>query len=160
MAWGLLDGIRSSLLRSPLVRSPSACRHHGRSFPGPPPAGARLSRWSPRCTVPGRSPEFRQLRQLHDLGGTIKPYFRNLADCTANGAGGYGCRRGEVLRTEVGKPGRNFCSLDNVWYDPTSRTVQYNVGTCQYKSDQQRLQEQGQQWLQKGLNLLENQGGR
>lgn len=92
--------------------------------------------------------------------GAIKPYFRNLADCTANGAGGYGCRRGEVLRTEVGKTGRSFCNLDNVWYDPTSRTVQYNVGTCQYKTDQQRLQEQGQQLLQKGLNLLENQGGR
>jgi hypothetical protein len=47
--------------------------------------------------------------------GPIKPYFRNLADCTANGAVGYGCRRGEVLRTEEGKPGSSFCSLENVW---------------------------------------------
>lgn len=92
--------------------------------------------------------------------GPIRPFFRSLGDCTANGEGGYGCHRGEVLRTEVGKPGRSFCKLENVWYDPTSRTVQYNVGACQYKSDQQRLQEQGQQLLQKGLNLLENQGGR
>jgi hypothetical protein len=39
---------------------------------------------------------------------------------------------------------------------PFSRTVQYRTTTCSFRSDKQRVLDQSQELLRKGLNTLEN----
>ena len=85
-----------------------------------------------------------------------QPFFRNLGSCEQVANGGYLCRSGQVYKVISGKAGRSFCELEQVWYEPNSRTVQYRTRSCAFKGDRQRLEEQGQKLLQKGLNLLEN----
>jgi len=83
-------------------------------------------------------------------------FVRNLSLCLKEGQGGYRCLKGEVLIREPGQAGRQFCSLSALWYVPFSRTVQYRAVSCRFRSDQQRLMEQGEQLLRKGLDTLEN----
>jgi hypothetical protein len=85
-----------------------------------------------------------------------QPFFRNLGSCEQVVNGGYLCRSGQVYKVINGKAGRSFCELEQVWYEPNNRTVQYRTRSCAFKGDRQRLEEQGQKLLQKGLNLLEN----
>jgi hypothetical protein len=89
-------------------------------------------------------------------GETI--FVRKLGTCLREGkeSTGYRCLSGELLQDLPAKKGRNFCKLDAVWYVPFSKTVQYRTASCQFKGDQQRLMESGQQWLREGLNRLEN----
>lgn len=86
-------------------------------------------------------------------------YVKNLGTCLREGPKreGYRCLSGELLRAVPGKPGREFCKLDAIWYVPFSRTVQVRVAECQFRSDQQRLIDQGQRLLRQGLDTLENQ---
>lgn len=87
-------------------------------------------------------------------------FVRNLGTCLREGKdrAGYRCLSGELLQDLPAQKGRNFCKLDALWYVPRSRTVQYRTASCQFKSDQQRLLEGGQQLLRKGLEQLENTG--
>jgi hypothetical protein len=87
-------------------------------------------------------------------------FVRKLGTCLREGKdrAGYRCLSGELLQDLPAKKGRNFCKVDAVWYVPFSKTVQYRTASCQFKGDQQRLIEGGQQWLREGLNQLENYG--
>ena len=85
-----------------------------------------------------------------------QPFFKNLGACEQVANGGYICRKGEVYKLKDGETGRSFCVLESVWYEPNSRLVQYKIKSCTFKPTEQRLQEQGEKLLQKGLNLLEN----
>jgi hypothetical protein len=84
---------------------------------------------------------------------------KTLSTCLREGAKGegYRCLSGELLRTIPGKQGREFCKLDALWYVPFSRTIQFRTARCQFRSDQQRLIDQGQRLLRQGLDALENQ---
>jgi hypothetical protein len=86
-------------------------------------------------------------------------FVKNLGTCLREGPqrDGYRCLSGELLRTVPGKQGREFCKLDAIWYVPFSRTVQVRTASCQFRSDQQRLIDQGQRLLRQGLDSLENQ---
>ncbi|MEN9541048.1 MAG: hypothetical protein RLZZ459_1139 [Cyanobacteriota bacterium] len=83
---------------------------------------------------------------------------RNLGTCLREGSNreGYRCLSGELLQSDPGRQGRNFCKLDALWYVPRSRTVQYRTAGCVFRNDQQRLIEQGQRLLREGLDTLEN----
>lgn len=85
-------------------------------------------------------------------------FVRNLGTCLREGKErtGYRCLSGELLQDQPTKKGRNFCKLDALWYVPMSKTIQYRTASCQFKADQQRLIEGGQQLLRKGLEQLEN----
>jgi hypothetical protein len=85
-------------------------------------------------------------------------FVRNLSTCLREGKErtGYRCLSGELLQDQPAKKGRNFCKLDALWYVPMSKTIQYRTASCQFKADQQRLIEGGQQLLRKGLEQLEN----
>lgn len=85
-------------------------------------------------------------------------FVRNLGTCLREGKErtGYRCLSGELLQDLPAKKGRNFCKLDALWYVPMSKTIQYRTASCQFKADQQRLIEGGQQLLRKGLEQLEN----
>jgi len=85
-------------------------------------------------------------------------FVRNLGTCLREGRerSGYRCLSGELLQDQPAKKGRNFCKLDALWYVPMSKTIQYRTASCQFKADQQRLIEGGQQLLRKGLEQLEN----
>lgn len=85
-------------------------------------------------------------------------FVKNLGTCLREGAmkEGYRCLSGDLLEGVPGRNGRNFCKVDALWYVPFSRTVQVRTGSCQFRSDQQRLIEQGQHLLRKGLDTLEN----
>ena len=85
-------------------------------------------------------------------------FVKNLGTCLREGAAkeGYRCLSGELLEGVPGRRGRNFCKLDALWYVPFSRTVQWRTASCQFRSDQQRLIEQGQKLLRQGLDTLEN----
>jgi len=85
-------------------------------------------------------------------------FVKNLGTCLREGVKkeGYRCLSGEVLEGVPGRSGRNFCKLDALWYVPFSRTVQVRTGSCQFRSDQQRLIDQGQKLLRQGLDSLEN----
>jgi hypothetical protein len=85
-----------------------------------------------------------------------QPFFKNLGACEQVANGGYICRKGEVYKLKEGQNGRSFCVLESVWYEPHTRLVQYKTKSCSFKPTEQRLQEQGQKLMQKGLNLLEN----
>jgi hypothetical protein len=84
------------------------------------------------------------------------PFFKNLGNCEQVANGGYICNSGQVYLAQPNKPGRKFCDLTQVWYEPNTKSVQYKTKTCQFKGDEQRLQEQGYKLIQKGLNILEN----
>ena len=64
--------------------------------------------------------------------------------------------RGEALIGVPKQNGRNFCKVGAVWYVPFSRTVQYRTTTCSFRSDKQRVLDQSQELLRKGLDTLEN----
>ena len=85
-------------------------------------------------------------------------FVKNLGTCLREGRNreGYRCLSGELLQGVPGKQGRNFCKLDAIWYVPFSRTVQFRTASCQFRSDQQRLIDQGQKLLRQGLDTLEN----
>ena len=85
-------------------------------------------------------------------------FVRNLGTCLREGKDrtGYRCLSGELLQDQPDRRGRNFCKLDALWYVPMSKTVQYRIASCQFKPDQQRMIEGGQQLLRKGLEQLEN----
>ncbi len=85
-------------------------------------------------------------------------FVRNLGTCLREGKdrSGYRCLSGELLQDLPAAKGRNFCKLDALWYVPMSKTVQYRTASCQFKGDQQRILEGGQQILRKGLEQLEN----
>lgn len=85
-------------------------------------------------------------------------FVRTLGTCLREGPKkeGYRCLSGELLEGVPGRQGRNFCKLDAFWYVPFSRTVQFRTASCQFRSDQQRLIEQGQKLLRQGLDTLEN----
>ena len=85
-------------------------------------------------------------------------FVKNLGTCLREGAKkeGYRCLSGELLEGVPSRNGRNFCKLDAIWYVPFSRTVQVRTASCQFRSDQQRLIEQGQKLLRQGLDTLEN----
>ena len=88
-----------------------------------------------------------------------KPWFaKNLGTCLREGKDktGYRCLSGVLLEDQPSKQGRNFCKLDAIWYVPFSKTVQVRLGTCQFRSDRERMVEQGQQLLRQGLEQLEN----
>ncbi len=85
-------------------------------------------------------------------------FVRNLSLCGKEGQGGYRCLAGEALVGVPGKAGRNFCRIDALWYVPFSRTVQIRTKACTFRSDRERLIDQGQQLLRKGLDTLENYG--
>jgi hypothetical protein len=85
-----------------------------------------------------------------------QPFFKNLGACEQVVNGGYICRRGEVYKHKDGQTGRSFCVLESVWYEPNGKLVQYKTKSCAFKPTEQRLQEQGEKLLQKGLNMLEN----
>lgn len=91
-------------------------------------------------------------RQQKDL------FVKNLGTCLREGVRkeGYRCLSGELLEGVPGRNGRNFCRLDALWYVPFSRTVQFRTAGCQFRSDQQRLIDQGQKLLRQGLDTLEN----
>jgi hypothetical protein len=82
--------------------------------------------------------------------------FRNLALCRRDGASGYRCLEGDVLRREAGQPGRELCRLRSVGYHPATRSINYLTKDCVRKTDQQRLREQSEKLLRKGLDALEN----
>jgi hypothetical protein len=82
--------------------------------------------------------------------------FRNLALCRRDGASGYRCLEGEVLRRGPDKAGREFCSLRSVGYHPATRSITYVVKSCTFKSDKQRIIDQSEKLLRKGLDALEN----
>lgn len=82
--------------------------------------------------------------------------FRNLALCRRDGSSGYRCLEGEVLRREASKPGRELCRLRSVGYHPATRSINYLTQNCVRKTDQQRLREQSEKLLRKGLDALEN----
>lgn len=83
-------------------------------------------------------------------------FFRNLGLCSRQGERGYSCLDGELLRGEPGKGGRSFCKLRLVAYHPKTQSINYLVRSCVFKSDRQRLIDQSQQLLRKGLDTLEN----
>lgn len=85
-------------------------------------------------------------------------FVRSLGTCLREGKdrAGYRCLSGELLQDLPDKKGRNFCKLDALWYVPMSKTVQFRTASCQFKADQQRLIEGGQQLLRRGLEHLEN----
>ncbi|MCP9774316.1 hypothetical protein [Cyanobium sp. WAJ14-Wanaka] len=83
-------------------------------------------------------------------------FFKNLGPCVKEGQGGYRCLGGEALVGVPAQNGRNFCKVGAVWYVPFSRTVQYRTTSCSFRSDKQRLLEQSQELLRRGLNTLEN----
>jgi hypothetical protein len=85
-------------------------------------------------------------------------FVKNLGTCMREGKdrAGYRCLSGELLEDVPAKKGRNFCRLDAIWYVPRSRTVQFRTSSCQFRSDQQRILEGGQQLLRQGLEQLEN----
>ena len=85
-------------------------------------------------------------------------FVKNLGTCLREGVkkDGYRCLSGDLLEGVPGRNGRNFCKLDAIWYVPFSRTVQFRTANCQFRSDQQRLIEQGQKLLRQGLDTLEN----
>jgi hypothetical protein len=85
-------------------------------------------------------------------------FVKNLGTCLREGSkkDGYRCLSGELLEGVPGRDGRSFCNLDAIWYVPFSRTVQFRTASCQFRSDQQRLIEQGQKLLRQGLDTLEN----
>ena len=83
-------------------------------------------------------------------------FFKNLNPCVKEGQGGYRCLGGEALVGVPQQNGRNFCKVGAVWYVPFSRTVQYRTTTCSFRSDKQRVLDQSQELLRKGLNTLEN----
>lgn len=85
-------------------------------------------------------------------------FVRKLGDCLREGRNreGYRCLSGELLMAAPGQQGRNFCKLDAFWYVPFSRTLQFRTASCQFRSDQQRLIDQGQKLLRQGLDTLEN----
>jgi hypothetical protein len=87
-------------------------------------------------------------------------FVKNLGTCLREGrkGDGYKCLSGDLLEGVPAKQGRNFCKLDAIWYVPFSRTVQWRTARCQFRSDQQRMLDQGQQLLRQGLNTLENYG--
>jgi len=72
-------------------------------------------------------------------------FFKNLGPCVKEGQGGYRCLGGEAL---IGVPQQNGRNL--------SRTVQYRTTTCSFRSDKQRVLDQSQELLRKGLDTLEN----
>jgi hypothetical protein len=86
-------------------------------------------------------------------------FVKNLGTCLREGPQreGYRCLSGELLRAVPGRQGREFCKLAAIWYVPFSRTVQIRTANCQFRSDQQRLIDQGQRLLRQGLDSLENQ---
>ena len=97
--------------------------------------------------------------QTFKLSG--RPLFvKNLGNCMREGKGkaGYRCFSGELLEDLPAKQGRNFCKLDAIWYVPFSKTVQVRTASCQFRSDRQRMLDQGQQLLRQGLEKLENYG--
>ena len=83
---------------------------------------------------------------------------KGLGTCLREGAdrAGYRCLSGELLEDVPARKGRQFCRLSAIWYVPFSKTVQTRVAGCQFKSDPQRVLEQGQQLLRQGLEQLEN----
>ena len=88
-----------------------------------------------------------------------RPLFvRNLGTCLREGPEkeGFRCFSGELLEDLPARRGRNFCRLKVIWYVPFSRTVQFRLGTCQFRSDRQRLLDKGEQLLRQGLEQLEN----
>jgi len=88
-----------------------------------------------------------------------RPLFvKNLGTCLREGQdrSGYRCLSGELLEDLPARQGRNFCKLEAIWYVPRSRTVQLRSGACQFRSDRQRMIDQGQQLLRQGLEKLEN----
>jgi len=88
-----------------------------------------------------------------------RPLFvKNLGNCMREGKNkaGYRCFSGELLEDVPAKQGRNFCKLGAIWYVPFSQTVQVRPGPCQFRSDKQRLMNEGQQLLRQGLEQLEN----
>jgi hypothetical protein len=88
-----------------------------------------------------------------------RPLFvKNLGTCLREGQdrSGYRCLSGELLEDLPARQGRNFCKLEAIWYVPRSRTVQLRSGACQFRSDRQRVIDQGQQLLRQGLEQLEN----
>jgi hypothetical protein len=74
-------------------------------------------------------------------------FARHLGTCLREGKDrtGYRCLSGELLQDLPAKQGRNFCTLDAIWYVPFSKTVQYRTASCQFKGDRQRLMEGDQQ---------------
>jgi hypothetical protein len=90
-----------------------------------------------------------------------KPLFvRNLGNCLREGkaGAGYRCFNGELMEDLPAKRGRNFCKVEAIWYVPLSRTVQVRTASCQFRSDQQRMIQQGEKLIRQGLEQLENQG--
>jgi hypothetical protein len=88
-----------------------------------------------------------------------RPLFvKNLGTCLREGKdrSGYRCLSGELLEDLPARQGRNFCTLEAIWFVPSSRTVQLRSGACQFRSDRQRMIDQGQQLLRQGLEQLEN----
>lgn len=88
-----------------------------------------------------------------------RPLFvKDLGTCLREGRdrGGYRCLSGELLEDLPARQGRSFCRLEAIWYEPRSRTVQFRSGVCQFRSDRQRMIDQGQQLLRQGLEQLEN----
>lgn len=90
-----------------------------------------------------------------------RPLFvRDLGTCLREGRNqtGYRCLSGELMEDLPARRGRQFCRLEAIWYVPFSRTIQYRTGQCQFRSDSQRMLDQGQQLLRQGLERLENYG--
>ena len=88
-----------------------------------------------------------------------RPLFvKNPGNCMREGKNkaGYRCFSGELLEDVPAKQGRNFCKLDAIWYVPFSKTVQVRTASCQFRTDRQRMLDQGQQLLRQGLEKLEN----
>lgn len=88
-----------------------------------------------------------------------RPLFvRNLGLCRREGSNrsSYRCLSGELLEDQPARKGRNFCKLSAIWYVPFSRTVQVRTSSCQFRSDSQRMIDQGQKLLREGLEQLEN----
>lgn len=85
-------------------------------------------------------------------------FFKNLALCSRQGESGYSCLDGDLLKREPGKRGRSFCKLRLVAYHPKTQSINYLVKSCVFKDDRQRLIDQSQDLLRKGLDTLENFG--
>jgi hypothetical protein len=85
-------------------------------------------------------------------------FFKNLGLCNRQGERGYGCLEGEMLKREPGKRGRSFCKLRLVAYHPKTQSINVLVKSCVFKDDRQRLIDQSQNLLRKGLDTLENYG--
>lgn len=85
-------------------------------------------------------------------------FVRDLGTCLREGPKreGYRCLSGQLLRGAPERRGREFCRLDAIWYVPFSRTIQFRTAGCTFRSDQQRLIDQGQKLLRQGLDSLEN----